>query len=223
MKPAPLRAASRLLCCGLLLAATGGARAFSFSEEEKQGAAEEEGRRGRIAQHLAAPCKAALRNQGILVALADQTADGYQLQGSKYGRHAAVINQKLKALGLKTYTAEEQRARIAQAEMEAYFRNDPDAALAASSKLGAAFVLKGGVSTRTAYNPVVRLPEVYVTMHFTLAAADGRTISTATAKAESYSGSDTAGMALELVHEQAEEVVAKLYNDYCRAAGKPKK
>ena len=60
-------------------------------------------------------------------------------------------------------------------------------------------------------------------MHFTLAAADGRTISTATAKAESYSGSDTAGMALELVHEQAEEVGAKLYNDYCRAAGKPKK
>ncbi|MCZ7653744.1 MAG: hypothetical protein M5R42_04840 [Rhodocyclaceae bacterium] len=36
---------------------------------------------------------------------------------------------------------------------------------------------------------------------------------------ESYSGTDTLGMALTLVNEQADEVVAKLYNDYCRNAG----
>lgn len=211
-----------LLCFGLMLGAAP-VLAFSFAEEERQSAAEDQGRRERIGQQLATPCKAALRGQGILVALADQSASGYQLQSSKYGPHAAAINRKLKALGLKTYTPEEQRARIAQAEMEAYFRNDPDAALAASGKLGAAFVLKGGISSRTAYNPVVRLPEVYVTMNFTLAAADGRTISTASAKAESYSGGDTAGMLMELVDEQGDEIVAKLYADYCRSVGRTKK
>lgn len=211
-----------LLLCFSGLLSVPAAQAFSFDDDERQGAVEGAARRAKTSQQLATPCKSAIKDKGILVAFADQTANGYQLQTSKYGRHTEVINQKLKALGLKTYTPEEQKARIAQAEMEAYFRNDPDAALAASSKMGAAFILKGGISTRTAYNQIVRLPEVYVTLNFTLAAADGRTISSASAKAESYSGNDTASMALELINEQADGVVAKLYADYCRAAGSKK-
>ena len=52
-----------------------------------------------------------------------------------------------------------------------------------------------------------------------LTGADGRTISEAGGRAESYSGTDTGHMALTLINEQAEGVVAKLYSDYCRAAG----
>ena len=57
-------------------------------------------------------------------------------------------------------------------------------------------------------------------MGFTLVSSGGKTISSVAAKADSYSGTDTLGMALTLVNEQADEVVAQLYNDYCRLAGK---
>lgn len=92
---------------------------------------------------------------------------------------------------------------IAQAEIDAYMRNDPDAALNASKKMGADFILRGVISSRSAINPVLRIPEVYVSMSFTLTAADGRPVSDVSASAESYSGTDTLGMALTLVNEQA--------------------
>ena len=43
------------------------------------------------------------------------------------------INQRLKKFGFNTYTQEEITAQIAQAEIEAHFRNDPDAAINAST------------------------------------------------------------------------------------------
>ena len=46
--------------------------------------------------------------------------------------HYQAINERLHALGLRTYTPEEIRRQIAQAEIDAYFTNDPDAALSAS-------------------------------------------------------------------------------------------
>jgi len=45
------------------------------------------------------------------------------------------------------------------------------------------------------------------------------------ARSSSYAGADVARMALTLVNEQADELVAQLYNDFCRsgqAAGKSK-
>ena len=133
--------------------------------------------------------------------------------------HRMVSNHRLRALGLKTYTQEEIRAQIAQAELEAHFRNDPDAAINASKKLGASFILRGLITTQTGINPVLKINEVAVHMGFTLVSAGGKTLSSVAARDESYSGTDTLGMALTLVNEQADEVVAKLYNDYCRAAG----
>ena len=44
-------------------------------------------------------------------------------------------------------------------------------------------------------------------------------ISQANAKNESYAGADVSGMALTLINESADEVVAKLYSDYCQRAG----
>ena len=197
----------------------GSAQAFKFSEEEDKAKAEEQARGQRIGQLVSTPCKQQLKNQKIMVVIAERTANGFNTTQSRYGPHFQAINHRLRALGLKTYTQEEIRAQIAQAEIEAHFRNDPDAAIAASRKLGANFILRGLITTQTGINPVLRINEVAVHMGFTLVSAGGETISNVTARDESYSGTDTLGMALTLVNEQADEVVARLYNDYCRIAG----
>jgi hypothetical protein len=199
--------------------ACGSAQAFKFSEEEDKAKAEEQARAQRIGQLVSTPCKKQLKNRKIMLVIAERTSNGFNTVQSRYGPHFQAINHRLRALGLKTYTQEEIRAQIAQAELEAHFRNDPDAAINASKKLGANFILRGLITTQTGINPVLKINEVAVHMGFTLVSAGGKTISNVTAKADSYSGTDTLGMALELVNEQADEAVARLYNDYCRVAG----
>lgn len=200
-----------------LLFGTQAAHAFKFSEEEEKVRAEDDGRAERIAQLVSVPCKQQLKGQKIMVVIAERTSNGYNTAQTRYGQHFQAINARLRSLGLKTYTQERIRAQVAQAEIEAHFRNDPDAAINASKKLGANFVLRGVITTQSGINPVLRINEVAVHMGFTLVAANGRIISNVAARDESYSGTDTLGMALTLVEEQADEVVAKLYNDYCRA------
>jgi hypothetical protein len=203
----------------LLLAWTvSGAMAFKFSEAD-DGAAEAAARSQRISDLVSVPCKTKLKNQKIMVVIAERTGSGYSTAQSRYSPHFQAINQRLRDLGLKTYTQEEIRAQIAQAEIDANFRNDPDAAINASKKLGANFVLRGLISAQSAVNPMLHINEVTLNMGFTLVSASGRTLSNVTARADSYSGTDTLGMSLTLVNEQADEVVAKLYNDYCRSAG----
>ncbi len=197
----------------------GQAGAFKFSEEEEKAKGDDQARAQRIGQLVSAPCKQQLKNKKIMLVIAERTANGYNTTQSRYGPHFQAINHRLRALGLKTYTQEEIRAQIAQAELEAHFRNDPDAAINASKKLGASFILRGLITTQTGINPVLKINEVAVHMGFTLVSAGGKTLSNVAAKDESYSGTDTLGMALTLVNEQADEVVAKLYNDYCRSAG----
>lgn len=205
-----------------LALACGSAQAFKFSEEEEKARQDDQARAQRIGQLVSAPCRQQLKNQKIMVVIAERTSNGFNTTQSRYGPHFQAINHRLRALGLKTYTQEEIRAQIAQAEIEAHFRNDPDAAINASKKLGANFILRGLITTQTGINPVLKINEVAVHMGFTLVSAGGRTISNVTARDESYSGTDTLGMALTLVNEQADEVVARLYNDYCRLAGKNK-
>jgi len=60
-----------------------------------------------------------------------------------------------------------------------------------------------------------------VGMGFTLAAANGKTVADAAANAASYAGPDVRSMALTLLNEQADDVVSKLYSDYCRNADAP--
>jgi hypothetical protein len=227
MLPAPPTMPKLLFALMLAMLVARPALAFKFSDDEQQAAAEDAARRDRIAQLVSVPCRERIKGQKIMTVIAERTGNGlFNVTQSRYGPHFQAINRRLRALGLKTYTQEEIRAQIAQAELEAYFRNDPDAALAASRKLGASFILRGLISTQASINPVLRIPEVTVTMGFTLTGANGRIISDASARAESYSGSDTLGMALTLVNEQADELVAQLYNDFCRggqASGKSKR
>ncbi len=198
------------------------AQGFKFSQPDDAERQEAQARADRIAQQLSTPCRDDIRNKKIMVVIGEVRSNGaVSAQQQNYGPHFDAINTRLRALGLRTYTPEEIRRQVAQAEIDAYFRNDPDAALAASKRLGASFVLRGLISSQATGNPLIAVNQVSVTMGFTLTGSNGRHISEARAETASYAGADVERMALTLVNEKADEVVASLYADYCRNAGLP--
>jgi len=199
------------------------AQRFSFSQPDDSDKEAQAARDARIASDLSVPCRADLKNKKIMVVIGERQSNGFiEAHQQNYGEHYHAINKRLQALGLRTYTPEEIRRQIAQAEIDAYFRNDPDAALSASRRLGASFVLRGLISSQATPNPLMAVNQVSVNMGFTLTGSNGRVISDTEASAASYAGSDVQKMALTLVNEKADEVVATLYADYCRNAGKSK-
>jgi hypothetical protein len=192
---------------------------FRFGQEDESDRLEQQAKSERIARELSTPCRAAIKNKKIMVVIGERQSNGYiAAQQQNYGAHFAAINNRLRALGLRTYTPEEIRAQIAQAEIDAYFRNDPDAMLSAAKRLGASFVLRGLITSEATRNPMMNVNQVSVGMQFTLSGG-ARVISDTEAHSASYAGADVARMALTLVNEQADEVVARLYADYCRKAG----
>ncbi len=214
------RTLAGLLSAGLLAGPAVHADDFKFSRPDRDEAAAEAARQDRIALQLSTPCRADIKNKKIVVIIGERQSNGYVAAEQKnYGPHFQAINGRLRALGLATYTPEEIRKQIAQAEIDAYFRNDPDAALAAARRLGASFVLRGLISTESTMNPLMPVNQVAVAMGFTLSKADGRVVSDADASSSSYAGADVTRMALTLVNEKADDVVAKLYADYCSNAG----
>ena len=80
-------------------------------------------------------------------------------------------------------------------------------------------MLKGLITAEASQNPIIAVNQVAVSMNFTLTGSNGRLISDVGADSASYAGANVAQMALTLVNEQADEVVARLYGDYCRNAG----
>ncbi len=197
-----------------------GAQGFKFSQPDDPDRQEQEARQSRIAEQLSTPCRAAIKGKKIMIVIGEQQSNGIiAAQQQNYGPHFQAINTRLRALGLQTYTPEEIRNQIAQAEIDAYFKNDPDAALSASKRLGAAFVLRGLISSQTTRNPMMAVNQVSVNMKFTLYSTDGRLISDTEASSSSYAGANVERMALTLVNEKADEVVPTLYADYCRNAG----
>ena len=195
------------------------AQGFRFSQPDDSAAREAAARDERIAQELSVPCRADLKNKKIMVIIGERQSNGFiEARQQNYGPHYQAINKRLQALGLRTYTPEEIRRQIAQAEIDAYFRNDPDAALSASRRLGASFVLRGLISSQAMPNPMMRVNQVSVNMGFTLTASNGRVIADTEATASSYAGTDVRRMAQTLIDEHADELVAKLYGDYCRNA-----
>ena len=196
------------------------AQGFKFSQEDGAAKAKEEARKQVIAERLSTPCRDQLKDKKIMLIIGEQqSGGGVSANQDNYGPHFQFINQRLRALGLKTYTPEEIKKQIAQAEIDAYFKGNPDAALSASRRLGANFVLRGLIAAQTTVNPVIRVNEVTVNLGFSLTDTSGRMISDATAQGGSFSGSDIRSAAARLINEQADEVVAKLYSDYCSNAG----
>jgi hypothetical protein len=193
---------------------------FSFSSEadkaKDQDQTEAANRAEDMRRLVSAPCQHRLKNRKIVLLIAERAGDQWLANQDRYGPLFRVIESRLSALGLKTYTQQQIKADIAQAEVDAYFKNDPDAALAASKQLGANYILRGSISSQAGVNAVVQVNEVTVNIDLTLSAVDGSVLSDVTSHADSYSGSDTLATALALVREQAGPLVAQLYNDYCR-------
>ena len=199
-----------------LLPAALSAQGFKFSNEDKAQKEAEAQRNQRIAEQLSTPCLERIKNRKIAVLIGEEVNGVVQAKQAAYSPHFDAINSRLQKLGLRTYTQEEIRRQIAQAEIDAYFKNNPDAALSAAKRLAANYTLKGLISARAMRNPMIPVNQVAVSMHFVLTGADGKRVSEADAKSQSFSGADVQGMALTLIHEQAEEVVAKLYSEYCQ-------
>ena len=198
------------------------AQGFKFSnqdEAQKAQAAEESARRAKVEAQLSVPCLARIKNQKILVLIGANQNGLVSARQADYGAHFDAIDRRLRALGLRTYTQEEIRKQVAQAEIDAYFKNNPDAAISASRRLAAQYILRGLISTSATRNAIINVNQVSIRMDFMLTGANGRMISEANARNESYAGQDTLGMALTLINERADEVVARLYSDYCQKAG----
>jgi hypothetical protein len=192
---------------------------FKFSNEDQSEKAREAERQAQVQSLLATPCRDKIKNQKIMVLIGEDRNGIIYAGQASYSPHIDAINGRLRSLGLRTYSPEEIRRQVAQAEIDAYFKNDPDAAISASKRLAAQYILRGLIATQSGRNAIINVNQVSINMNFTLTGANGRMISQADAKNESYAGRDTRGMALTLINERADEVVAQLYSDYCQRAG----
>jgi hypothetical protein len=194
---------------------------FKFSNEDKAAEQEKAARDASIAAQLSTPCRDLIKNRKIAVIIGERINGVMNGRQDQFSPLFDAINSRLRNLGLRTATQAEIHAQIAQAELDAYLKNDADAALAASRKFGASYTLRGVISATSTVNPVLKINQVIVSMRFTLgAAANGKILSQVERRSESYAGADVEGMALTLVNEQADEVVARLYSDFCTSAGR---
>ena len=218
-KPHPMRHAVIVLLAGMAMCGAVAAQGFKFSNDDATNQAQEADRQAKVQALLASPCRAKIKNQKIMVLIGESSNGRVQAAQSSYSGHFDALNARLQGLGLKTYTQAQIKAQIAQAEIDAYFKNNPDAALSASKRLSAQYILRGLITSETGYNTIARVNQVTIRMNFTLTDAGGRVLSQTQAENASYAGADTSGMALTLIGEKADEVVAQLYSDYCRATG----
>lgn len=207
-----------LMACAAL-ASSAQAADFRFSTEDSTDRVQEDERQARVNAMLQTPCRNKIKNQKIMVLIGENRNGATQASQSAFNPHVEAINARLQALGLKTFTQAQIRQQVAQAEIDAYFRNDPDAAISASRRMAAQYILRGLITSQTSRNLAVNVNQVNVSMNFTLTGANGRMISQASAENASYAGNDTAGMALTLINERADELVATLYSDYCQKSG----
>ncbi len=214
-----LRIALIILFAWLSAATAAQAQGFKFSDENQADEAVEAERQAKVQSLLATPCRDKIKNQKIMVLIGEDRNGVIFASQASFSPQFNAINERLQSLGLKTYTQEQIRKQIAQAEIDAYFRNDPDAAISASKRLAAQYILRGVIATQAGRNPIINVNQVSISMNFTLTGANGRMISQVSAKNESYAGRDIRGMSLTLIDERADEVVAQLYNDYCQKAG----
>ena len=214
-----LRIPSTLLFAFALAASPAYAQGFKFSNEDTAEKEQEAARQDKVRALLQTPCRNKIKDQKIVVLIGESRDGNINASQGAFGLHFDAINSRLRALGLRTFTQAQITQQVAQAEVDAYFKNDPDAAISASKRLAAQYILRGLISTSASRNAVINVNQVNVSMNFTLTGADGRMISQASAENASYAGADTSGLALTLINERADEIVARLYSDYCRAAG----
>ncbi|CAK0757008.1 conserved hypothetical protein [Gammaproteobacteria bacterium] len=192
---------------------------FSFSDDEERDAAKAEAKARRLDRLESVPCASSLKNKKVAVMIGERHQDGrLSSKQSNYGIMFQEINGRLRNLGLQTYSQEQITAQIASAELAACLNNNPDAAIAASRRLSASFLIKGMIRSRSHVNPILGINEVFVNLNLSLVDGKGRILSDVALKGDSYAGSDTLSAALTVVQEQADMAVARLYHDYCTQA-----
>ena len=210
-----------VLLTAAVLTVSAQAQGFKFSDPDPADKADKEAQDKRLTEvqgMLATPCRDKIKNQKIMVVIAENRDGAISANQAVYNTHVSALNDRLQSVGLRTFTPAQIKAQVAQAEINAFFKNDPDAAISASRRMAAQFILRGVISSSTHRNAIINVNQVSIGMKFTLTGANGKMISQASAKNESYAGHDVAGMALTLVEESAEDVVAKLYSDHCKLA-----
>ena len=210
-----------LVLLAQLASGPAGAQGFKFSQPDESDRLEQEARQSRIAEQLSTPCRAELKDKKIMVVIGERQSNGYHRRAAAELRPALPGDQRPSARAwiADLHARRRSAGRSRQAEIDAYFRNDPDATLSASKRLGASFVLRGLISSQATRNPMMAVNQVSVNMKFTLYGSNGRLISDTEASSSSYAGANVERMALTLVNEKADEVVPALYADYCRNAG----
>jgi hypothetical protein len=204
-----------LVCCSAAISAH--AQGFKFSNPPAPDTAQAQ-KDAAISWQLSTPCRDRIKNRKIMVLIGEERNGMVMASQGNFSRHVDAINSRLKSLGLRIYSAEEIRKQIAQEEVDAVFKNDPDRALSAARRLSAQYILRGVIASRASYNTMVNVNQVNVNLDFTLTDAAGLPVSRASASNASYAGNDIGGMALTLIEERADEVVARLYSDYCQNA-----
>lgn len=147
---------------------------FRFSDDTAQREREdaEAERRAQTEDLLATPCMAKVKNQKIMVVMGEHRNGTMVANQSTYTSHTEAINRRLRNLGLRTYTPEEIRKQVAQAEIDAFFRNDPDAAISAARRMAAQYILRGVIDTQISRNPLVNVNQVAVRLDFTLTGSE---------------------------------------------------
>jgi hypothetical protein len=218
-----MRTSSAILLACWFAASFAQAQGFKFSNPPPGAAGDAQADAQRLATidaQLSTPCRDRIKNRKIMVLIAEEHDGQVLARQAGFTQHVEAINLRLRNLGLKTYSAEEIRRQVAQEEIDAYFKNDPDRALSAARRLSAQYVLRGVIASQATHNAMVNVNQVNVAMKFTLADSAGRPVATAAANNASYAGSDVSGMALTLIEERADQVVAQLYADYCRNAAR---
>ena len=208
-----------ILIVGSMGASVAQAQGFKFSAEDGAEKAKEAEQQAKVRAMLQTPCRAKIKNQKIVVLIGESRNGTVHASQTSFSPHFDAINSRLQAMGLKTFSQSQIRQQVAQAEIDAYFKNDPDAAISASNRLAAQYILRGLITTQAGRNAIINVNQVNISMNFTLTGANGKMISQASAENASYAGQDTSGMALTLINERADELVARMYSDYCRSAG----
>jgi len=194
---------------------------FSFSEAEQQEAQTEqrsvEAEQNEIADLLATPCSRQLKNRTCAFVLTQEHDQGFRLRNSSQDQAIySVINAKLGKLGLRTLTPQQITARIAAAETEAFLSNDMDSAASAAQRLRATFFIKAQVITKQTRNPVLGIDEISINLLFKLSDESGKTLSDILISDTVFSDSNVTATLLQLVKQQGEKAVARLYRDFCR-------
>ena len=101
------------------------AQGFKFSDPDPAAKADKDAKDKRDAQvqeMLAAPCLKRIKNQKIMVVIAENKDGVISANQASYNTHVSAINDRLQAVGLRTFTPAQIRAQVAQAEVNAFFK-----------------------------------------------------------------------------------------------------